>query len=88
MRELDKLMKMSKEKSVNMLSSATNLPDLVVDKIFTYIVDSYNYNFVYFGPEDVQWQYEEHSPDAEAAYKRVSEFYESIMKVISDEEDR
>ena len=88
MRELDKLMKMSKEKSVNMLSSATNLPDLVVDKIFTYIVDSYNYNFVYLGPEEVQWQYEEHRPDAEAAYNRVSEFYEDIIKVFSDEENR
>ena len=88
MRELDKLMKRSKEKSVNMLSSAINLPVLVVEKIFTYIVDSYNYNFVYIGPEDVQWQYEEHSLDAEAAYYKVSNFYESIMKVISDEEDR
>ena len=88
MRKLDKLMKMSKEKSVKMLSSAINLPNLVVDQIFTYIVDSYNYNFVYFGPEDVQWQYEEHNPDAEAAYNRVSKFYESILKVFCDEEER
>ena len=63
---MENIMTQYKQKSINMLSMALNLPHVVVDKIFTHIVDSYNYNLYNIGPENVQRELEEHSQGAGA----------------------
>ena len=53
----------SKKKSIAILSKVLGLPDLVIDKIFINIVESYNWHFDKFGPEEMPWRYEEVDED-------------------------
>ena len=81
---LEKHLGVSKEKSIAMLSRVIGLPDLVIDKIFISIVESYNWHFDQFGPEEVSWQYEEgHSEEdqkyLECHYNAIGYFYERIL---------
>ena len=48
----------SKKRSIAILSKVMSLPDLVIDKIFINIVESYNWHFDPFGPEEMPWRYE------------------------------
>ena len=81
---LEKHLVVSREKSIAMLSRVIGLPDLVIDKIFISIVESYNWHFDQFGPEEVSWQYEEgHSEEdqkyLECHYNAIGYFYERIL---------
>ena len=49
----------SKKRFIAILSNVLGLPDLVIDKIFIYVVESYNWHFDKFGPEEMPWRYEE-----------------------------
>merc|ERR1711915_749549 len=49
----------SKKRSIEMLTDVMGLPDLVVEKIFIKILESYNWHFDKFGPEEEYWKYEE-----------------------------
>ena len=53
----------SKKRSIAILSKVLGLPDLVIDKIFINIVESYNWHFDKFGPEEMPWRYEEVEED-------------------------
>ena len=47
-----------------------NLPDLVIDKIFSSVEESYNIYFYLNGPEEIPWQFEDQAVEfAEVCYK-------------------
>ena len=56
---IEEHLKVSKKRSIAMLTKVIGLPDLVIDKIFINIVESYNWHFDKFGPEETTWLYEE-----------------------------
>ena len=77
----------SKKTSMAILSKVLGLPDLVIDKIFINIVESYNWHFDQFGPEEITYQYEEgHSSDdedyPEFYYDMISKIYERIQIIV------
>ena len=57
-----------------------NLPDLVVDKIFSSVEESYNIYFDLNGPEEIPWQFEN---QAEVCYSIISKFYEFMLCIVS-----
>ena len=83
----------SKKRSIAILSKVMSLPDLVIDKIFINIVESYNWHFDQFGPEEMPWRYEEeveeddpegHCEDddnyTDFYYNMISEIYERMRR--------
>ena len=56
---MEKHLKVTKKRSIAMLTKVIGLPDLVMDNIFIKIVESYNWHFDKFGPEEITWLYEE-----------------------------
>ena len=78
----------SKKRSIAILSKLLGLPDLVIDKIFINIVESYNWHLDKFGPEEMPWRYEEAEEDGtgedddnypEVYYNMISDIYENIL---------
>ena len=86
---IEEHLKVSKKRSIAMLTKVIGLPDLVVDKIFTKIVESYNWHFDKFGPEEITWLYEEiGEKDSEMhgeADERYPEFYYGSTSKFYDE---
>ena len=81
---LENHLAVSWKKSTVMLSRVLGLPDLVIDKIFISIVESYNWHYDKFGPEEVSWQYEEGHSEEDQNYleyhcNAISYFYERIL---------
>ena len=88
---VEKDIKVSKKRSIAMLNKVIGLPDLVIDNIFSKIVESYNWHFDKFGPEEITWLYEEVEEEVsethgeaderypEFFYDSASNFYESIL---------
>ena len=80
-----------KKRSIAILSNVLGLPDLVIEKIFIYIVESYNWDLDKFGPEEMPWRYEEAEEDdpdgtcedddnnPEVYYNIISDIYEKIL---------
>ena len=92
---IEEHLKVSKKRSIAMLTKVIGLPDVVVDKIFINIVESYNWHFDKFGPEEITWLYEEvEEEDSERQredddkypeyyYDVTSDFYERILGSVS-----
>ena len=80
-KDLKTIQAASKRKSTAMLSKIISLPDLIIDMVFSNIVESYNCHFVLEGPEDMPWQYEDQDVENVAAvcYAATSAFYEKIL---------
>ena len=89
---VEKHLAVSKKRSIAILSKVMGLPALVIDKIFIKIVESYNWHFDKFGPEEMPWRYEEvEEGDPEGLcedddnytdfyYNMISEIYDRIRK--------
>ena len=61
-----------------------NLPDLVIDKIFSSVEESYNIYFDLNGPEEIPWQFEDQAEEvAEVCYSITSKFYEFMLCIVS-----
>ena len=70
----------SKKKSNRKLSNVLNLPDLVVDKIFSSVEESYNIYFDLNCPEEISWLFEDQAEEvAEVCYSITSKFYEFML---------
>ena len=74
----------SKKKSNRKLSNVLNLPDLVVDKIFSSVEESYNIYFDLNGPEEISWLFEDQAEEvAEVCFSITSKFYEFMLCIVS-----
>ena len=60
---IEKHLAVGKKRSIAILTKVIGLPALVIDKIFIKIVESYNWHFDKFGPEEMPWRYEEVEED-------------------------
>ena len=77
---LETICTVSKKKSTRKLSNVLNLPDLVIDKIFSSVEESYNIYFDLNGPEEIPWQFEDQAEEvAEVCYSITSKFYEFML---------
>ena len=56
---IEKHLAVGKKRSIAILAKVIGLPALVIDKIFINIVESYNWHFDKFGPEEITYQYED-----------------------------
>lgn len=81
---LETICTVSKKKSTRKLSNVLNLPDLVIDKIFSSVEESYNIYFDLNGPEEIPWQFEDQAEEvAEVCYSIISKFYEFMLCIVS-----
>ena len=81
---LETICTVSKKKSTRKLSNVLNLPDLVVDKIFSSVEESYNIYFDLNGPEEISWLFEDQAEEvAEVCYSIISKFYEFMLCIVS-----
>ena len=80
-RSVDKHLAFSKKRSIDILSKVLSLPSLVIHKIFINIVESYNWHFDQYGPEEMPWLYEELEEDDSESEKddKYPEFYYNMM---------
>ena len=79
----------SKKRSIAILSKLLGLPDLVIDKIFINIVESYNWHFDQYGPEEMPWLYEElEEDDPESQCEEDDKYPEFYYNMISDVYER
>ena len=78
---VEKHLAVSKKRSIAILSKVLGLPSLVIDKIFINIVESYNWHFDQYGPEEMPWLYEELEEDDSESEKddKYPEFYYNMM---------
>ena len=85
--DLKTIQTVSKKRSTTMLSKVIHLPDLIIENIFTKIVESYKCHFDLFGPEEMPWKYEDQDDDnvAEVCYSATSEFYQYILNMFMTE---
>ena len=83
-KNLETICTVSKKKSTRKLSNVLNLPDLVIDKIFSSVEESYNIYFDLNGPEEIPWQLEDQAEEvAEVCYSIISKFYEFMLCIVS-----
>ena len=81
---LETICTVSKKKSTRKLSNVLNLPDLVIDKIFSSVEESYNIYFDLNGPEEIPWQFEDQAEEiAEVCYSIINKFYEFMLCIVS-----
>ena len=85
-KDLEIFQTVSKKRStIKLVSVLPGLPDLVIEKIFRSIEESYNTSLDCYGPEELPWLFVDQGDEVtEACYDAISEFYEYILQYNPD----
>jgi hypothetical protein len=82
-KDLETIQTVAQKRSTSVLANVLSLPDLVIEKIFDYIEESYNFHFDYNGPENDTWLFENQDGILAAdCYYPISGFYEFILSLV------